>query len=141
MNVTSCHILLVEDNVLDADLIRRALQKAESSVYLEIAVDGEEAIQFLEKWEKGSPVPIVILLDLKLPKISGLDVLKRLKTHPKYKFLPVVVLTSSNELLDIQQAYDLGANSYILKAIDYEEFSSAISLIHRYWCGLNVHPE
>lgn len=137
----SCHILLVEDNVLDADLIRRALQKAESSVYLEIAVDGEEAIQFLEKWEKGSPVPIVILLDLKLPKISGLDVLKRLKTHPKYKFLPVVVLTSSNELLDIQQAYDLGANSYILKAIDYEEFSSAISLIHRYWCGLNVHPE
>lgn len=83
------------------------MQKAESSVHLEIAVDGEEAIQFLEKWEKRSPVPIVILLDLKLPKISGLDVLKRLKTHPKYKFLPVVVLTSSNELLDIQQAYDL----------------------------------
>lgn len=141
MNITSCHILLVEDNVLDADLIKRALQKVEAGIHLEIASDGEEAIHYLEKWEKGVPVPIVILLDLKLPKISGLDVLKQLKTHPKYKLLPVVVLTSSNEMLDIQKAYDLGANSYILKAIDYDQFSNAISLIHRYWCGLNVHPE
>ncbi len=141
MNNASCHILLVEDNVLDADLIKRALQKVESSINLEIASDGEEAVKYLEKWEKGIPAPIVILLDLKLPKISGLDVLKLLKTHPKYKLLPVVVLTSSNEMPDIQQAYDLGANSYILKAIDYDQFSSAISLIHRYWCGLNVHPE
>ncbi len=141
MNITSCHILLVEDNVLDADLIKRALQKVETSIHLEIASDGEEAIAYLHKWEKGTPTPIVILLDLKLPKISGLDVLKQLKTHPKFRLLPVVVLTSSNEMLDIQQAYDLGANSYILKAIDYDQFSSAISLIHRYWCGLNVHPE
>jgi len=141
MNITSCHILLVEDNVLDADLIKRALQKVEASINLEIASDGEEAIEYLDRWEKGTPTPIVILLDLKLPKISGLDVLKQLKSHPKYKLLPVVVLTSSNEMLDIQQAYDLGANSYILKAIDYEQFSNAISLIHRYWCGLNVHPE
>lgn len=141
MNITSCHILLVEDNVLDADLIKRALQKVEASINLEIASDGEEAVQYLEKWEKGIPAPIVILLDLKLPKISGLDVLKLLKTHPKYKLLPVVVLTSSNEMPDIQQAYDLGANSYILKAIDYDQFSNTISLIHRYWCGLNVHPE
>ncbi len=141
MNITSCHILLVEDNVLDADLIKRALQKVEASINLEIASDGEEAIEYLDRWEKGTPTPIVILLDLKLPKISGLDVLKQLKSHPKYKLLPVVVLTSSNEMLDIQQAYDLGANSYILKAIDYDQFSQAISLIHRYWCGLNVHPE
>lgn len=141
MNITSCHILLVEDNVLDADLIKRALQKVEASIQLEIASDGEEAIAYLDKWEKGTPTPIFILLDLKLPKISGLDVLKQLKTHPKYKLLPVVVLTSSNEMPDIQQAYDLGANSYILKAIDYDQFSSAIGLIHRYWCGLNVHPE
>jgi CheY-like chemotaxis protein len=141
MNIISCHILLIEDNVLDADLIKRALQKVEASIHLEIASDGEEAIEYLDKWEKGTPTPIVILLDLKLPKISGLDVLKQLKTHPKYKLLPVVVLTSSNEMLDIQQAYTLGANSYILKAIDYDQFSEAISLIHRYWCGLNVHPE
>lgn len=141
MNIISCHILLVEDNVLDADLIKRALQKVESSIHLEIASDGEEAVAYLDKWDTGAPVPIVILLDLKLPKISGLDVLKQLKTHPKYKLLPVVVLTSSNEMLDIRQAYDLGANSYIIKAIDYDQFASAIGLIHRYWCGLNVHPE
>lgn len=141
MNITSCHILLVEDNVLDADLIKRALQKVEASIDLEIASDGEEAIKYLTEWEKGKPTPIVILLDLKLPKISGLEVLKQLKTHPKYKLLPVVILTSSNEMPDIQQAYELGANSYILKAIDYDQFSSAISLIHRYWCRLNVHPE
>ena len=141
MNITSCHILLIEDNALDADLIKRALQKVEASIHLEIASDGEEAIEYLGKWEKGTPTPIVILLDLKLPKISGLDVLKQLKMDPKYKLLPVVVLTSSNEMLDIQEAYNLGANSYILKAIDYDQFSSAISLIHRYWCGLNVHPE
>lgn len=117
------------------------MQKVEASVNLEIASDGEEAIQYLDHWDKGNPTPIVILLDLKLPKISGLEVLKRLKTHPKYKMLPVVILTSSNELIDIQQAYELGANSYILKAIDYDQFAYAIGLIHRYWCGLNVHPE
>ncbi len=138
---TPCRILLVEDNILDADLIKHALQKVEASIHLEIASDGEEAIAFLDKWEKGTPTPIVILLDLKLPKISGLDVLKQLKTHPSYKILPVVVLTSSGEQLDIQQAYDLGANSYILKAIDYDQLAYAIELIHRYWCGLNVHPE
>lgn len=141
MSITSCRVLLVEDNALDADLIKRALQKVAPGINLEVASDGEEAIEYLNKWEKGIPTPIVILLDLKLPKISGLDVLKQLKTHPKYKLLPVVMLTSSNEMLDIQQAYDLGANSYILKAIDYDQFSSAISLIHRYWCGLNVRPE
>lgn len=141
MNITPCHILLVEDNPLDADLIQRALHKVEAGITLEIALDGEEALGHLERWEKGSPLPVVILLDLKLPKISGLDVLRRLKTHPKYKLLPVVVLTSSNELTDIRQAYALGANSYILKAIDYDQFSNAVSLIHRYWCGLNIYPE
>ncbi len=141
MNIVSCHILLVEDNVLDSDLIKRALQKVEANIHLEIASDREEAIQYLNKWEKGTPMPILILLDLKLPKINGLDILKQLKTHPKYKFLPVVVLTSSNEMFDIKQAYELGANSYILKAINYDQLSRDISLIHRYWCGLNVHPE
>ncbi|MCX7755750.1 MAG: response regulator [Anaerolineales bacterium] len=141
MNISPCHILLIEDNPLDADLIKRAIQKAEPGIVLEIASDGEEALSYLDKWEKGRPTPTVILLDLKLPKVSGLDVLHRLKTHPVYKLLPVVVLTSSNEVFDIRQAYTLGANSYILKAIDYDQFSNAISLIHRYWCGLNIYPE
>ena len=138
---SSCYILLVEDNVLDADLIRHAIQKAEASVSFDVARDGEEAVFFLKRWEEGTPTPIVILLDLKLPKLSGLEVLSVLKTHPRYKVLPVVVLTSSNLSEDIQKAYELGANSYILKAIDYDEFARAVSLIHRYWCGLNVHPE
>jgi CheY-like chemotaxis protein len=138
---TSCYILLVEDNVLDADLIRHAMQKAEANANLDVARDGEEALLFLKHWEEGTPTPIVILLDLKLPKVSGLEVLNVLKTHPRYKVLPVVVLTSSNLSDDIQKAYELGANSYILKSIDYDQFANAVSLIHRYWCGLNVHPE
>jgi CheY-like chemotaxis protein len=138
---TSCYILLVEDNILDADLIRHAMQKSEANVNLDVARDGEEALLFLKRWEEGTPTPIVILLDLKLPKVSGLEVLSSLKTHPRYKVLPVVVLTSSNLSEDIQKAYELGANSYILKSIDYDQFANAVGLIHRYWCGLNVHPE
>jgi len=138
---SSCYILLVEDNILDADLIRHAVQKAEAAINFDVARDGEEALSFLKQWEKGNPTPIFILLDLKLPKVSGLEVLAAIKTHPRYKVLPVVVLTSSNLPEDIQKAYELGANSYILKSIDYDQFSSAVNLIHRYWCGLNVHPE
>ena len=138
---SSCYILLVEDNVLDADLIRHAIQKTEAAVSLDVARDGEEALFFLSRWEQGSSTPIVILLDLKLPKLSGLEVLSVLKTHPRYRILPVVVLTSSNLSDDILKAYELGANSYILKSIDYDQFSKAVGMIHRYWCGLNVHPE
>jgi CheY-like chemotaxis protein len=138
---TSCYVLLVEDNAMDADLIRHAIQKAEVNISLDVARDGEEALLFLKRWEEGTPTPIVILLDLKLPKVSGLEVLEILKSHPRYKVLPIVVLTSSNLSEDIQKAYELGANSYILKSIDYDQFSKAVSLIHRYWCGLNVHPE
>lgn len=138
---TSCYILLVEDNPVDADLIHLAIQKAEPPVSFDVASNGEEALAYLERWEKGSPTPIVILLDLKLPGVSGLEVLKRLKAHPRYRILPVVVLTCSNDAADIRQAYELGANSYILKSIDYDQFSSAVSLIQHYWCGLNVRPE
>lgn len=138
---STCYILLVEDNVLDADLIRHAIQKADATITLDVARDGEEALYFLKQWEQGNPTPIAILLDLKLPKLSGLEVLNALKTHPLYKVLPVVILTSSNLSEDIQKAYELGANSYILKSIDYDQFSNAASLIHRYWCGLNVQPE
>jgi CheY-like chemotaxis protein len=138
---SNCYVLLVEDNILDADLIRHAIQKKEASVNLDVARDGEEALLFLKRWEEGTPTPIVILLDLKLPKVSGLEVLGTLKTHPRYKVLPIVILTSSNLSEDILKAYELGANSYILKSIDYDQFANAVSLIHRYWCGLNVHPE
>jgi CheY-like chemotaxis protein len=138
---TSSYVLLVEDNTLDAELIRHAIHQAGATVVFDVARDGEEALDHLKKWEAGSPVPILILLDLKLPIISGFDVLKTLKTHPRYRILPVVVLTSSNASADIQKAYDLGANSYILKSIDYDLFAKAVGLIHRYWCGLNIYPE
>jgi CheY-like chemotaxis protein len=138
---TSCYILLVEDNPLDVDLIRRALQKSDNGVRLDVAKDGEEALAFLKRWESGTPAPVFVLLDLKLPKVDGLDVLHVLKKHPHFKILPVVVLTSSNELSDIQKCYALGANSYILKSIDYDELSNAVTMIQRYWCKLNIHPE
>jgi CheY-like chemotaxis protein len=138
---STCTILLVEDNVLDADLIRHAIPEGEAIIHFDVARDGEEALLFLKRWEQGTPTPIVILLDLNLPKLSGLEVLNVLKTHPRYKILPIVVLTSSNLPDDIQKAYALGANSYILKSIDYDQFSKAVGLIYRYWCGLNVHPE
>jgi CheY-like chemotaxis protein len=138
---TSCHILLVEDNPLDADLIRRALEKSDPNLRLEIARDGEEAIAFLKRWEAGSTPPVFIMLDLKLPKVDGLEVLRIIKSSQRFRILPIVVLTSSNEISDIQHAYALGANSYILKAIDYDEFSNAVNMIRRYWCGLNIRPE
>jgi CheY-like chemotaxis protein len=134
-------ILLIEDNPLDIDLIRHALQKDEGSVSLSIARDGEEALEYLKQWDEGLTTPIVILLDLNLPKIGGFEVLKKIKTHLRYKILPVVVLTSSNNMGDIQKAYRLGANSYIIKSIDYDQLANAVNLIHRYWCELNIHPE
>lgn len=138
---TSSYVLLIEDNAQDADLIRHAILQAEATIIFDVARDGEEALEYLKKWEAGSPVPILILLDLKLPKVSGLDVLKKLKTHPRYRVLPTVVLTSSNAADDIRKSYDLGANSYILKSVDYDQFTKAVGLIHRYWCGLNIYPE
>ncbi len=135
------NILLVEDNPVDIDLTRRALQKSDLTIHLDIARDGEEAIGFVHQWDGGSSPPIFILLDLKLPKVEGLDVLKRLKGHVAYRIIPVIVLTSSNESKDIRNAYESGANSYILKSINYDEFTSAIFLIVRYWCTLNIHPE
>ncbi len=138
---TNSTILLIEDSPLDADLIKRALQKVETGVTLNIARDGEEAIAYIQRWDNGLPVPDVVLLDIQLPKINGFDVLKELKSHPRYRLLPVVMLTSSDNLDDVQTAYELGANSYVLKSNNYDQLSSAVNLIHRYWCELNVHPE
>jgi CheY-like chemotaxis protein len=137
----SCNILLVEDNKTDIDLIQRAIQKKDSSVRLDIAQDGEQALAWLKQWEQGAQPPLMVLLNLKLPKLDGLEVLRAFKAHPRYKTLPVIVLTSSTNTGHIDQAYKLGANSFIIKAIDYEEFADAIVLIHHYWCELNIHPQ
>ena len=133
-------ILLVEDNPMDVDLTLRAFRRRNLTNPVEIARDGEEALAWMERWEAGEEMPVVILLDLKLPKVDGLEVLKRLKEHPVFKLIPVVVLTSSGQERDIREAYDLGANSYIVKPVDFDKFMEVAGQIELYWMVLNKHP-
>lgn len=130
-------ILLVEDNPVDLDLTLRAFSARKLTNPMQIARDGEEALAFIEKWEKGDAVPVVILLDLKLPKINGLEVLEVIKKHPIFKTIPVVVLTTSSESADVKTSYELGANSYILKPVDFDKFIEVAKQIELYWSVLN----
>ncbi len=130
-------ILLVEDNPMDIDLTLRAFRRQKIPNPLLVARDGEEALAYISRWDAGEPRPAVILLDLKLPKISGLEVLRRLKTHTTYRAIPVVVLTTSSERADIQAAYNLGVNSYIVKPVDFDEFIDIAARIRFYWTVLN----
>lgn len=139
-------ILLVEDNSNDLELALRALTKAKVSNRIQIARDGEEALQFVfgegpHAGRKLSDGPQVILLDLKLPKIDGLEVLKRLKGDPRTRKIPVVILTSSKEQRDLVASYDLGVNSYIVKPVNFEQFTKAVSELGFYWLLLNQPPE
>ncbi len=131
-------ILLVEDNPMDVDLTRRAFGKQKITNPILVARDGEAAISYLEKWADGELIPRIILLDLKLPRIEGLEVLRRFKTHPIYGQIPVIILTSSSDSGDISKAYKLGANSYIIKPVDFEKFLEVADLIHLYWCNMNI---
>lgn len=131
-------ILLIEDNPVDVDLTIRAFKKQNITNPIEIARDGEEAINMIEKWKDSKLIPVVILLDLKLPKYNGLEVLKEIKTHPVFKKIPVVVLTSSAEDSDINAAYDLGANSYIVKPVQFDKFIEVAAQIELYWTVLNI---
>jgi CheY-like chemotaxis protein len=133
-------ILLVEDNPLDVDLTIRAFKKRNLTNPIQIARNGEEALDYIPKWDAGELVPIVILLDLKMPKVDGLEVLDVLKKHEKYKTIPVVVLTTSSDSLDVKKAYDLGANSYIVKPVNFDNFVEVASQIELYWNVLNEPP-
>ncbi len=133
-------ILLIEDNPMDVDLTRRALVRKKVPNPIQVARDGEEALSHLQKWENGEPIPVLILLDLKLPKVDGLEVLHLFKTHPQFSIIPIVVLTTSTEESDVQIAYQQGANSYITKPVDFDQFMQAFELIQLYWCDLNVPP-
>lgn len=126
-------ILLVEDNPVDLDLTLRAFAAKSILNNIQVARDGEEALNYIERWEKGEPSPIVILLDLNLPKINGLEVLEKLKEHPEFKTIPVVVLTTSSETSDLQTAYQLGVNSYIVKPVSFEKFLDVVGHIDLYW--------
>lgn len=130
-------IILIEDNPVDVDLTLRAFKKRNLTNPIEVLRDGEEAIKWIKEWNGDAFMPVVILLDLKLPRVHGLDVLKELKTSEKLKKTPVVVLTTSSDDLDIKTAYELGANSYIVKPVDFEKFLEVASQIELYWNILN----
>jgi len=140
MAVKGVEILLVEDNAQDAELTLRALKQRNLANRVHVCRDGAEAIDYFDDVGAGS-APKVVLLDLKLPKVDGLEVLQRLKRDARTKGIPVVVLTSSREEPDIEQAYSLGANSYIVKPVDFEAFARAVSDVGLYWLLLNHPPQ
>ncbi|MBK8595929.1 MAG: response regulator [Holophagales bacterium] len=131
-------ILLVEDNPADLELTLLAFRRRRFANPVLVARDGEEALAFLPRWETGEPLPLVVLLDLKLPKVDGHEVLRTFRAHPAARRVPVVVLTSSSEEGDVALAYDLGATSYLVKPVDFEQFTRLTALIEAYWCGANV---
>ncbi len=147
MNESShVEILLVEDNPQDLELAQRALRKANLANLIHVARDGAEALEFVfcegpyatRNIENG---PKVVLLDLKLPKVDGLEVLKRIKSDPRTKTIPVVVLTSSKEQNDVVESYQLGVNSYIVKPVNFESFVAAVQQLGMYWLLLNQPPK
>lgn len=134
-------ILVVEDNPIDAELTKLAVQKSNATYELIFAEDGVEALEYFfgEDGKSGctnEDLPVVVLLDLKLPRVSGLEVLGRLRANEKTRLVPIVVLTSSNEEKDITASYDLGANSFIRKPSEFSEFTEAIRQL-MYWLTLN----
>ena len=131
-------ILLVEDNPMDVDLALRAFKKRRLVNRIEVARDGEEALAWVPRWEAGEPLPAVILLDLKLPRVDGLDVLRQLKSNERLRSVPIVVLTTSADNQDVKRAYELGVNSYIVKPVDFDKFVEVASQIEVYWTVLNA---
>lgn len=134
-------ILLVEDNPMDVDLTIRAFKRQHIANPLVIARDGEEALACIPRWEAGETIPVVVLLDIKLPKVNGIEVLRQFKSHPTFHAIPVVMLTTSQDDSDVRTAYELGANSYIVKPVSFERFMEVATQIQLYWSVLNRKPE
>lgn len=145
MAEASIEILLVEDNPNDVELTLHALQENKLANRIEVVRDGAEALEFIfctgaygnRRTENSLKI---ILLDLKLPKVDGLEVLRRIKSDPRTRTIPVVVLTSSREERDIVESYQLGVNSYIVKPVDFEQFTEAVRHLGLYWLLLNQPP-
>lgn len=146
MNPNSVEVLLVEDNVADAELTIRELRKHNMANHLVHVKNGEEALEFIfakGKYASTREVqytPKMVLLDIQMPKVNGIEVLQQIKDDPRTRSLPVVILTSSKENPDIQRCYDLGANSYIVKPVNFESFAQAIKNLGFYWLLLNQPP-
>ena len=139
-------ILLVEDNAQDLELAERALKKAPFQSRIQVARDGAEALDFVfcegpHADRNIEDTPKVIFLDLKLPKVDGVEVLKRVKGDPRTSTIPVVMLTSSMEQKDVTECYALGVNSYIVKPVSFERFAAAVQQVGAYWMSLNQPPK
>lgn len=142
MNVENYTILLVEDDPNDVLLVKRAFKKAEIGNPIQVVEDGDQALDYLAgngqyADREAYPHPVLLLLDLKLPRSSGFDVLAWLRKHPGLSRLPVVVLTSSKEISDIKRAYDLGANSYLVKPVNFDSLLEMVRALNLYWLILN----
>jgi two-component system response regulator len=143
--MTDKKILLVEDNPSDVKLTQRALDKNNLLNDLVVAMDGQEALDYLfgggrHSGRNVADQPAIILLDLKLPKIDGLTVLQRIRDDARTRLIPVIILTTSSEEMDLARAYELGANSYIRKPVDFTEFVKAVAQLGFYWLVLNEPP-
>jgi two-component system, response regulator len=139
------HFLLVEDNPSDVDLTKRALGRQRIANEMVVVGDGQEALDYLLGTGGAAdgqlaPLPALVLLDLKLPKVDGLAVLSAIRQNERTKRLPVVILTSSNEEQDVASSYDLGVNSYVRKPVDFVQFSEAIRTLGLYWLVMNEPP-
>lgn len=143
MNSTA--ILLVEDNPQDEMLILRALKKAHVANRVDVARDGQQAVDYLFNQGEfhnpsGRALPTVILLDISLPRLSGLEVLERIRADPRTKLTPVVILTSSDEEQDRLRSYESGANSFVRKPLDFSEFAETVARLGIYWVAINQIP-
>ncbi len=146
MNAQPMQIVLIEDNPADAELTVRALKKYHVANEILLLKDGEEASDYF--FAKGQysgrppvPLPKLILLDLKLPKVDGLELLRRLKAGPRTRRIPVVILTSSRQEQDLVESYELGVNSYLVKPVDFSQFAETARTLGLYWLLLNQVPD
>ncbi|HAX95965.1 MAG TPA: two-component system response regulator [Prolixibacteraceae bacterium] len=135
-------VLIIEDNPYDAELAKRVLNKARPSINIQLLMDGDDVWDFFFKgtdedvYMRSKEINLV-LLDLKMPKISGLEILKKLKSNPMTASIPVVILSSSREPKDIQEAYRLGTNGYVVKPVDFGEYSKTLESINQFWIDIN----
>lgn len=146
MNVSNCTVLLAEDNSTDALMVERAFRKANLLNPIQVVEDGDKAVAYLTGQDNYAdrekyPTPVLLLLDLKLPRRSGLEVLDWLRQQEGLRRLPVVVLTSSKESADVNRAYDLGANSYLVKPVSFDPLLDLVRTLGLYWVIMNEKPE
>ena len=134
-------ILVVEDNPIDMELTRHAFLNRRMIPLLQEAHDGAEALDLVASWQSIDKMPALVLLDLRLPKVDGLEVLRQIKSNPLTCAVPVVVLSASTNVRDIEDAYALGANSYLVKPGNHREFAAMAANIDQYWMDVNIPPE